>query len=904
MQKRLILLIAVVAAAFFWWINTRPRDEDAEAPPATTPGEVPTLEGLSVATRPRYDVKDEKETAIASRGGRVAYGGLTVEIEPGTLDKDVTARVGEVANPDKFARRATVALSPAYNVHLPADLRREAKVTIAFDAARIPADRKVRDVRVFWNGYGEWVPLPSIVDSAAGTVSASVPTFSQVQAGLDDGEVELKSPTPEDRQSSDPSGAVTVYYGVPNPGNTSTKAPARDIADKSGNGVPEYVDRIIDAVVKARQVYKEYGFKQPEKVAVYVDALDVDGYVHKFTGTFYMDNDIPDDETLESAAAHEYFHVVQREYATGLSLAVRHYWLAEATAYWAETVVFPDHGAARGVVYSDVNVNFNLVRPLTFAPKASLAVMAENFTGGAVFTTDVFYASAPFFIFMEQRMKTFTRQVFDVLAAKNLTDIELINSVVSSSMLTAEYAKELFYYQDMPGFHHRDFSGTPRKIVPNDGLKTLTRAEPGFSVDYNVYALSSMPFFIFAFDDKNNPPFSGTLVLQVVGEPGFDAVLQCFPERNGHRLARDERGTSILSGAHASDKLEFEGMYVRENFGSFKMPGVACDTVAFLASGTGDAWKSGRVYVTAYVLDGPAGGRWDVVQVKEKNVYKISWASTPLTKNERIRQMLMEYRVYRRTPDKPFGDKPVGTAKVEEGEISFVDPDSNGEDPLIYGVQLADTGKHVSPVREIPVRLLDLTPFKLTNADVGYMENLKAYQFEPGGFGQGFHQVPSDVPPNTLVRFMLVDIRALKKYVPEYSEQKLIDEMRRGQAEAAKRPNPLGDVREISDVQNAGARFKYIRLKVTESVSLDDTAANKFTYSHATALIFWSEHHGILGAVAVSSQGKYETTYTQDKPPRFVFKSKDNPPVSLADTEAKALVLMNLTIGRIEQALK
>jgi hypothetical protein len=143
----------------------------------------------------------------------------------------------------------------------------------------------------------------------------------------------------------------------------------------------------------------------------------------------------------------------------------------------------------------------------------------------------------------------------------------------------------------------------------------------------------------------------------------------------------------------------------------------------------------------------------------------------------------------------------------------------------------------------------------------------------------------------------------LKKYVPEFTEQKFIDEFQKFRESASKEPNPLNDIRVISDIQNTGTKFKYLMLKVTSSVK-PEAEAVKFTQSTAVALIFWSEKLGVFGGLTLGSMGKYELKQTEDKPPRVVFKSKDNPLLSIDECETKARALMGLVIGRIEKTLK
>lgn len=858
--------------------------------------------------RSRDVLESPKTFAVEPAGAEIRYEGARIALPPGAVERPVNVKVATVSNPGGFMVADAVPLSPVYRVEVPGAMKKGASVTLAYDAAKLPAGAEAADVRVYWSGRGEWIPLASKVDAAAATVTAEVPHFSDTRAGWEPRAL-VPTETPQEyatrhpdraawtpavaRTSSDPTGTVTVHYAVTGDNQYHGMAIGRDRTDADGNGIPEYADRILKAVLKARAVYAGLGFAQPERVDVYIrSGLKEDGYVHKFTGTFYMSGDIADDAGIDCTAAHEYFHVVQRQYATGATWAIWHYWLAEATAFWAETAVFPEHARARAATYNDAFLYINLVSPLTDPAYGTFAPSP----GAVDVSSEIMNAGAPFFIFMEARQRGFTRRVLEALRDRGGNDMDLVNSVVDANSVIAAWAARYFYHQDLPGWSRDDFQAPPRSLVPKEHLLTLTAAEPVRVHEGRVHALASLPFYLFARDGDDSPPFSGTLVIRALGDAA-GLVLQVFPEKNGRPLAYGERGTPAAQPSHVPDPAA--AGWSRPNFGSFRASGAGCDSAAFLVTRTGTPWTDGPARIAAYVLDTPAGGRWDVAEKDGRRMYRLSWPRTPLADHPAAGPLLRDFRVFRRTPDQGFGNTPIGTVPATAPDPSFLDTASNGEDPVIYGVQLADDAGHASPIREIPVRLLDLTPLKLTAAEAGFPESPDAPGFEKGGFRQLFSPRPIAQTPNDILQYMLADGRALKRYDPTYSEAKLAEQLEKLREEVGKTTDPEGDVREISPATDARGGFRLVVIRGTDSVKLEGEP--KFTYMHGVSAVFWSEKLGITGGLTMASTGKYETGLTEIEPRRWVFKTREAPAMSLEECERKVRALLELVLERIEK---
>ena len=157
------------------------------------------------------------------------------------------------------------------------------------------------------------------------------------------------------------------------PGNcyhwATTGPHAVDDTDDDGNGIPDYVDTVIETVDGVRQAYVTAGYRTPRadgvaggnaKTDIYLEdtgAESLYGYCTSdqpipnpppsYDAWAYcvLDNDYDSGqfptntplENLQVTAAHEYFHAVQFAYD-----AFEDGWFMEATATWAEDELYDD----------------------------------------------------------------------------------------------------------------------------------------------------------------------------------------------------------------------------------------------------------------------------------------------------------------------------------------------------------------------------------------------------------------------------------------------------------------------------------------------------------------------------------------------------------------------------------
>ena len=170
---------------------------------------------------------------------------------------------------------------------------------------------------------------------------------------------------------------------------TTSGDQAVDPTDQDGNGVPDYVDQVAEALEYSWQVeVEEYGWAPPptdrgeggdDRIDVYLENLMDEGFAgytdseggyvgdnpltpeiehHAAYSYMGLDNDYAEllddpraDETplqlMQATVAHEFNHVLQGGYDD----SDPQFWLYEATATWMEDEVFPD--VNDGVHYLD-----------------------------------------------------------------------------------------------------------------------------------------------------------------------------------------------------------------------------------------------------------------------------------------------------------------------------------------------------------------------------------------------------------------------------------------------------------------------------------------------------------------------------------------------------------------------
>jgi len=125
------------------------------------------------------------EAVVGPAGGSVSSGGVTIVVPAGALAADVTLRVAaatEEATIDAVTRVGpTVEIGPSGTT-----FATPAAVTLPFDAGDVPDGAAPADVRLYVADAagGPFEALPSMVDEAAGTVTAEVSHLSVFAPGV------------------------------------------------------------------------------------------------------------------------------------------------------------------------------------------------------------------------------------------------------------------------------------------------------------------------------------------------------------------------------------------------------------------------------------------------------------------------------------------------------------------------------------------------------------------------------------------------------------------------------------------------------------------------------------------------------------------------------------------------
>jgi len=138
--------------------------------------------------------------------------------------------------------------------------------------------------------------------------------------------------------------------------------------DIDGDGIPDAVTRILDALAVGREAYRDAGYRElsvddggggSDAIDVYVRAIDANGYAHALNGqatdggaSCYMqiDGDLGDlsDLVIESVTVHELHHCIAYRYTTDA-----HSWVVESAATFEQYRVITDPllEAALGILY-------------------------------------------------------------------------------------------------------------------------------------------------------------------------------------------------------------------------------------------------------------------------------------------------------------------------------------------------------------------------------------------------------------------------------------------------------------------------------------------------------------------------------------------------------------------------
>lgn len=127
-----------------------------------------------------------------------------------------------------------------------------------------------------------------------------------------------------------------IYYSITGVNQIVNKS------DMNGNGIPDFVENLAGELENIRYLSNIYGFRTPPKYNSYVTVKIVDmgedaydGYVGEGLDTLFLSHSLTAND-IKSIAAHEYFHLIQRNYLNGSFLD---FW-SEATAAWYQSVCY------------------------------------------------------------------------------------------------------------------------------------------------------------------------------------------------------------------------------------------------------------------------------------------------------------------------------------------------------------------------------------------------------------------------------------------------------------------------------------------------------------------------------------------------------------------------------------
>jgi DNA-binding beta-propeller fold protein YncE len=295
------------------------------------------------------------------QGGIFYSNGARLEVPAGALPGSsiytTTLAITQQANPSRDARVST---GYRYRLHLdpePQRLEQPIKLHMPFDAEVLNEEPRAA---LFDDILGDFILLDATIDPTGTTLitfeagpyasssTASVPVHTARSPLI----ASAAPPQGQSLRGAFNTVAKSLWWvtGMP---NEKVENERFVILYHTGDGVSEsYALRLLDALSKSVSILNgSYGYPLPSsqviiKIAPWATAItQADGFVPNIgtLGNWYMFfNDKLDDDELKATAAHELFHVLQKEVmSTGGRVGAPTWWL-EGTAVWAEYAVFPE----------------------------------------------------------------------------------------------------------------------------------------------------------------------------------------------------------------------------------------------------------------------------------------------------------------------------------------------------------------------------------------------------------------------------------------------------------------------------------------------------------------------------------------------------------------------------------
>lgn len=289
-------------------------------------------------------------------GGTVHSQGVRMEIPAGALPGrevytiTVSNRRVENPGPDSGA-----ILGYEYRVQFepePVALLKDITLHLPYDPATLPEDPRAA---LFDEELGDFIPLDAQVADGYVTLTLFAGRYEDPATGA--GANRVGQPRSADYWGQRLVGGInkaarSLWWVVGLP-NEKVENAYFVVLYNTRDGVTEaYAQKLLDALTYSMAVFDMQGYTQPSsqvivKIAPWLTkGTQSEGFVPGIgtLGNWYMFfNDQLSDDEIRVTAAHEYFHILQKEnMSAGARFVSAPTWWLEGTATWGEYLVYPD----------------------------------------------------------------------------------------------------------------------------------------------------------------------------------------------------------------------------------------------------------------------------------------------------------------------------------------------------------------------------------------------------------------------------------------------------------------------------------------------------------------------------------------------------------------------------------
>ncbi|MCL4832153.1 MAG: hypothetical protein KJZ86_06915 [Caldilineaceae bacterium] len=292
------------------------------------------------------------------QGGVVFSQGVRVEIPPGALPGSavytITVSNRRMDNPGPDSQtimgyQYTVKFEPE-----PIELYKDIVLHLPYDPAALPEDPRAA---LFDPELEDFIPLDAQVADGYVSITLFAGRYEDPSTVAGAGESRGAQPRSADYWGQRLVGAInnvgkSLWWVVGLP-NEKVENAYFVVLYNTRDGVSEaYAQKLLDALLYSRAVFDIQGYTQPSgqvivKIAPWLTkGTQSEGFVPGIgtLGNWYMFfNDQLSDDEIKVTAAHEYFHILQKEnMSAGARFITAPTWWLEGTATWAEYLVYPD----------------------------------------------------------------------------------------------------------------------------------------------------------------------------------------------------------------------------------------------------------------------------------------------------------------------------------------------------------------------------------------------------------------------------------------------------------------------------------------------------------------------------------------------------------------------------------